>query len=140
VASWPEPESEVASWPEPEVASWPEPEVASWPEPEVASWPEPEVASWPEPQVATPPHPAPAPDPRPEPRSAARWVEPGALAAQQAQRARTGELAGEDDLDSARLLRPARRPSRSGWRRVLFILTGGLINFGRARSSCASAS
>src|SRR5207249_4889369 len=42
----------------------------------------------------------------PEPRSAGRWIEPGALAAQQAQRARNGELTGPDgDLASARLLR-----------------------------------
>jgi MinD-like ATPase involved in chromosome partitioning or flagellar assembly len=91
---------------------------------------EPVVASWPEPEDPRPAEPAPA-APRPEePRPAARWVEPGALAAQQAQRARTGELRDRGDLNTARLLRPARRPPRTGWRRVLFRLTGGLINLG----------
>ncbi|MDT7697009.1 MAG: hypothetical protein QOI75_6376 [Pseudonocardiales bacterium] len=90
---------------------------------------EPVVASWPEPEDPRPAEPAPAPRPE-EPRPAARWVEPGALAAQQAQRARTGELRDRGDLNTARLLRPARRPPRTGWRRVLFRLTGGLINLG----------
>jgi MinD-like ATPase involved in chromosome partitioning or flagellar assembly len=90
---------------------------------------EPVVASWPEPEAPRPAEPAP-PAPPEEPRPAARWVEPGALAAQQAQRARTGELRDRGDLNTARLLRPARRPPRTGWRRVLFRLSGGLINLG----------
>jgi MinD-like ATPase involved in chromosome partitioning or flagellar assembly len=90
---------------------------------------EPVVASWPEPEDPRPAEPAPVARPE-EPRPAARWVEPGALAAQQAQRARTGELRDRGDLNTARLLRPAHRPPRTGWRRVLFALTGGLINLG----------
>jgi MinD-like ATPase involved in chromosome partitioning or flagellar assembly len=90
---------------------------------------EPVVASWPEPEDPRPAEPAPPARPE-EPRPAARWVEPGALAAQQAQRARTGELRDRGDLNTARLLRPARRPPRTGWRRALFALSGGLINVG----------
>ncbi|MBO0877873.1 MAG: hypothetical protein J2P19_31240, partial [Pseudonocardia sp.] len=67
-------------------------------------------------------------------RSRVRWVEPGALAAQQAQRARTGELGlGEgDDLDATRVSRRDRRVPRSGWRRLIYMLTNGLINFGES--------
>ncbi|HEY2204976.1 MAG TPA: AAA family ATPase [Pseudonocardia sp.] len=60
---------------------------------------------------------------------AARWVEPGALAAQQAQRQRLESLP-DDELASARLLRPDRRPPRSGWRHWLYVLSGGLVNLG----------
>jgi MinD-like ATPase involved in chromosome partitioning or flagellar assembly len=93
---------------------------------------EPVVASWPEPEEPTPP--APTRRPEPEPRTAARWVEPGALAAQQAQRARIGGLADGNELGSARLLRPGRRHRhpRTGWRRAVYLLTGGLINFGES--------
>jgi MinD-like ATPase involved in chromosome partitioning or flagellar assembly len=98
-------------------------------EPETTRYREPVVASWPEPEQPRPTEPAPRPMPE-EPRPAARWVEPGALAAQQAQHARTGEIARNGELASARLLRPGRRPPRTGWRRMLFRLTGGLINVG----------
>ena len=36
------------------------------------------------------------------------------------------------DLSSARLLRPAKRPPQSGWRRVLYLLSGRLINPGES--------
>jgi MinD-like ATPase involved in chromosome partitioning or flagellar assembly len=72
-----------------------------------------------------------------ERRSAApRWIEPGAVAAEEAQRARVSELSGggeRDELASARLLRPNRRPPKRGWRHVLLVLTGGWINLGEGR-------
>jgi MinD-like ATPase involved in chromosome partitioning or flagellar assembly len=115
-----------ADYPEPEPG---EPSAPAEPAP--TGYREPVVASWPEPEQPRPTEPAPRPMPR-EPRPAARWVEPGALAAQQAQRERTGEIARGGDLASARLLRPGRRPPRTGWRRILFRLTGGLINVGES--------
>jgi MinD-like ATPase involved in chromosome partitioning or flagellar assembly len=70
-----------------------------------------------------------------EPRSAGRWTEPGAVAAQQAQRAREGELTGPDgELASARLLRQTRRPPRSGWRRALYVVSGRTVNLGEGRA------
>ena len=88
--------------------------------------------------VRTPPHrinPPPTP-----PRGTVRWVDPGAVAAQEAQRARSGlvssglEASGElpADLSSARLLRPAKRPPQSGWRRLVYVLSGKLINPGES--------
>ncbi|HTF47920.1 MAG TPA: AAA family ATPase [Pseudonocardia sp.] len=110
----------------------PDAEPAAEPDAEAApGYREPVVASWPEPEDPTPPTPTRRPEP--EPRTAARWVEPGALAAQQAQRARIGGLAEGDELGSARLLRPGRhRHPRTGWRRAVYVLTGGLINFGES--------
>lgn len=70
-----------------------------------------------------------------EPRSAGRWTEPGAVAAEQAQRARNGELIGPDgELASARLLRQTRRPPRSGWRRALYVVSGRTVNLGEGRA------
>jgi MinD-like ATPase involved in chromosome partitioning or flagellar assembly len=74
------------------------------------------------------------------PRGTARWVDPGAVAAQEAQRARSGavasgtSLAGDlpPDLSSARLLRPTKRPPQSGWRRVVYVLSGRLVNPGES--------
>jgi MinD-like ATPase involved in chromosome partitioning or flagellar assembly len=74
------------------------------------------------------------------PRGVGRWVDPGAVAAQEAQRARSGLVSsgmgalGNDptDLSSARLLRPLKRPPQSGWRRVLYVLSGKLINPGES--------
>ena len=63
-------------------------------------------------------------------RAVARWVEPGALAAQQAQRARTGALIRVDPRSAALARRSGRRPPVSGWRRMVFSLSGGLINPG----------
>jgi MinD-like ATPase involved in chromosome partitioning or flagellar assembly len=64
-------------------------------------------------------------------RDVGRWTDPSAVAAQEAQRARTGEQDPEVDLSSAYLLRPNRRrtPSR-GWRRWLYLLSAHLINPG----------
>ncbi|HWN34912.1 MAG TPA: AAA family ATPase [Pseudonocardia sp.] len=122
-----------ADYPDPEPAHQPGPAPSGSPQPsgypEPSGYREPVVASWPEPEQPRPTEPAPRPMPE-EPRPAARWVEPGALAAQQAQRARTGDIAGNGELASARLLLPNRRPPRTGWRRILFRLTGGLINLG----------
>jgi MinD-like ATPase involved in chromosome partitioning or flagellar assembly len=65
------------------------------------------------------------------------------VAAQEAQRVRSGEVASglergpgvgdlPADLSSARLLRPARRPPQSGWRRLVYVLSGRLINPGES--------
>ncbi|MBN9108963.1 MAG: AAA family ATPase [Pseudonocardia sp.] len=86
--------------------------------------------SWP------PPPPPPSwPRPRREEttRRPAGWTEPGAVAAQEAQRARTGQVdLGGGDLSSARLLRPSKRPPQSGWRRAVYVLSGKLINPGES--------
>jgi len=74
------------------------------------------------------------------PRGVGRWVDPGAVAAQEAQRARSGMVSSgmgalsDDpaDLSSARLLRPLKRPPQSGWRRVVYVLSGKLINPGES--------
>jgi len=79
------------------------------------------------------------PPPTP-PRGVGRWVDPGAVAAQEAQRARSGLVSsGLDapgdlatDLSSARLLRPAKRPPQTGWRRLVYVLSGKLINPGES--------
>ncbi|WP_232660643.1 MinD/ParA family ATP-binding protein [Pseudonocardia sp. TRM90224] len=78
---------------------------------------------------------APAPEPpvRTPPRGTARWIDPVAVAAQEAQRARSdGELPADPDLSSARLLRPAKRPPQSGWRRLVYVLSGRLYNPGES--------
>jgi MinD-like ATPase involved in chromosome partitioning or flagellar assembly len=86
-----------------------------------------------------PAHPDPAqtvPDaaPRTPPRGSARWIDPGAVAAQEAQRSRRErtEPVPPTDLSSARLLRPARRPPQSGWRRFVYVASGRLINPGES--------
>jgi MinD-like ATPase involved in chromosome partitioning or flagellar assembly len=95
---------------------------------------EPLVASWPEPEDSVPqPHPTPQPEPNPQRRPMARWVEPGAVAAQQAQRARTGQLMG-DAAGGSGTTRSGRRPPVSGWRRAVYALTGGLVNLGESPS------
>ncbi|MGI5125910.1 MinD/ParA family ATP-binding protein [Pseudonocardia sp. CA-107938] len=68
------------------------------------------------------------------PRSTARWTDPGAVAAQQAQRARANGHADVPgtDLSSARLLRTVKRPPQSGWRRAVYLLTARLINPGES--------
>ncbi|HXV92443.1 MAG TPA: AAA family ATPase, partial [Pseudonocardia sp.] len=72
-------------------------------------------------------------DPAPPVRGTARWVDPGAVAARDAQRARSdSEERSPADLSSARLLRPSRRPPQSGWRRVVYVLSGRLINLGES--------
>ncbi|MBC8090773.1 MAG: MinD/ParA family protein, partial [Pseudonocardia sp.] len=52
----------------------------------------------------------------------------GAVAAQQAQHARNPGT----DLSSARLLRPTKRPPQSGWRRLVYVLSGRLLNPGES--------
>ncbi|WP_245645663.1 AAA family ATPase [Pseudonocardia acaciae] len=76
----------------------------------------------------------PAPMREPTRRRPARWVEPGALAAQQAQRARTGQLGFGlgDGPASPPAARQERRIPRSGWRRIVYVLSRGLINFGES--------
>jgi MinD-like ATPase involved in chromosome partitioning or flagellar assembly len=66
--------------------------------------------------------------PRTPPRGG-RWTDPGAVAAQEAQQARAEPPA---DLSSARLLRQTRRPPQSGWRRLVYVLSGRLINPGES--------
>ncbi|MCW0215675.1 MAG: AAA family ATPase [Pseudonocardia sp.] len=67
-------------------------------------------------------------------RGVGRWTDPGAVAAQEAHRARTAEAALTDDADlsSARLLRPSKRPPQSGWRKFLYLLTGRMLNPGES--------
>jgi MinD-like ATPase involved in chromosome partitioning or flagellar assembly len=62
----------------------------------------------------------------------ARWTDPAAMAAQEAQQARAGAERPSADLSSARLLRPAKRPPQSGWRRMVYVLSGRLINPGES--------
>jgi len=66
-------------------------------------------------------------------RDVGRWTDPGAVAAQEAQRTRAGSDPDAADLSTARLLKPnRRRPPRTGWRRFLYLLTGRLINPGES--------
>ncbi|GAA4812462.1 MinD/ParA family protein [Actinomycetospora chlora] len=44
---------------------------------------------------------------------------------------------GTYDLSSAQLLRPSKRPPQTGWRRALFVGTGGLVNPGESTSDAA---
>ncbi len=78
---------------------------------------------------AAPPLPA-APVDTP-PRGTARWTDPGAVAAQEAQQARNP---GTSDLSSVRLLKPAKRPPQSGWRRMVYVLSGRMINPGESQA------
>jgi MinD-like ATPase involved in chromosome partitioning or flagellar assembly len=70
-------------------------------------------------------------EPRTPARGTARWIDPGAMAAQEAQRARSGDAA-RPDLATARVLAPTRRPPQSGWRRLLYLASGRLINPGES--------
>lgn len=63
------------------------------------------------------------------PPRGARGTEPGAVAAPQAQQARAEPAA---DLSSARLLRLVKRPPQSGWRRLVYVLSGRTINPGES--------
>ncbi|MFR9801632.1 AAA family ATPase [Pseudonocardia sp. RS010] len=66
-------------------------------------------------------------------RDVGRWTDPGAVAAREAQQARADSDADLADLSTARLLKPSRRrPPRTGWRRLLYLLTGRLINPGES--------
>ncbi|MFC4942549.1 MinD/ParA family ATP-binding protein [Pseudonocardia sp. GCM10023141] len=92
------------------------------------------------PSAGPPSQPFPAPErvtPVPEaartpPRGTGRWTEPGAVAAQEAQRARSGSDRPGTDLSSARLLRPTKRPPQSGWRRAVYLMTGRMFNPGES--------
>jgi MinD-like ATPase involved in chromosome partitioning or flagellar assembly len=75
---------------------------------------------------------APPTEPRTPPRGTARWTDPGAVAAQEAQRARSGRAATRPDLATARVLAPTRKPPQSGWRRLVYLLSGRLINPGES--------
>jgi MinD-like ATPase involved in chromosome partitioning or flagellar assembly len=88
----------------------------------------------PRPPVPAGAAPRPATDPaaRTPPRGSARWTDPGAVAAQEAQRARSGTDLPAADLSSARLLRPTKRPPQSGWRRLVYVLSGRFVNPGES--------
>ena len=65
------------------------------------------------------------------------WTDPAAVAAQEAQRARSGSDQHHQettDLSSARLLRQTPRPPQSGWRLAVYKLSGRLINPGESPS------
>ncbi len=118
------------------------------PGPQSRSWP---LLSGPVPAHPEPPRSEPArPDPdrsgtgpagphrplpetvvRTPPRGSAGWTDPGAVAAQQAQHARNPGGIGAD-LSSARLLRPSKRPPQSGWRRLIYVLSGRTLNPGES--------
>jgi MinD-like ATPase involved in chromosome partitioning or flagellar assembly len=70
----------------------------------------------------------------PEHRPAARWVEPGAVAAEEQQRARIGDFVAQrwDDMAPPRVSRSSRRPPRSGWRHLLYVLSRGRVNLGES--------
>jgi MinD-like ATPase involved in chromosome partitioning or flagellar assembly len=70
-------------------------------------------------------------EPRTPARGTARWIDPGAMAAQEAQRVRSGDAA-RPDLATARVLAPTRRPPQSGWRRLVYLASGRLINPGES--------
>jgi MinD-like ATPase involved in chromosome partitioning or flagellar assembly len=75
----------------------------------------------------------PSTEPRTPPRGTARWVDPGAVAAQEAQRARSGDAADPPtDLSTARMLRPDRRPPQTGWRRLVYVASGRFVNPGES--------
>jgi MinD-like ATPase involved in chromosome partitioning or flagellar assembly len=70
-------------------------------------------------------------------RGAGRWTDPAAVAAQEAQRARSGSDQHHQDtadLSSARLLRHTPRPPQSGWRLAVYKMSGRLINPGESPS------
>ncbi len=67
--------------------------------------------------------------PRTAPRDVPHWTDPVAVAAQEAQRARSPE---RTDLSSARLLRNTKRPPQSGWRRMVYVLSGRMFNPGES--------
>jgi MinD-like ATPase involved in chromosome partitioning or flagellar assembly len=64
--------------------------------------------------------------PRTAGRDTGHWTDPTAVAAQEAQQAR------QPELSSARLLRPAKRPPQSGWRRMIYVLSGRMFNPGES--------
>lgn len=85
----------------------------------------------PPPQAALPPLPVTSVDT--PPRGTARWTDPGAVAAQEAQQARN-PYASTSDLSSARLLKHVKRPPQSGWRRLVYVLSGRTINPGESQA------
>ncbi|HEY4419732.1 MAG TPA: MinD/ParA family protein, partial [Pseudonocardia sp.] len=65
------------------------------------------------------------------------WTDPAAVAAQEAQQARSGSDQRRQettDLSSARLLRQTPRPPQSGWRLAVYKMSGRLINPGESPS------
>ncbi|GAA1868374.1 MinD/ParA family protein [Pseudonocardia ailaonensis] len=118
---------------DPAPAPAPRPEPWNRPEPRRTRVDQPDPPRHPEPardDVATPPSGAHA---RPPMRDVGRWTDPGAVAAQEAQRARSDEREAPADLSTARLLKPSkRRTPRTGWRRFLYLLSGRTINPGES--------
>jgi MinD-like ATPase involved in chromosome partitioning or flagellar assembly len=118
----------------------PDDDVAAWAErgrAATAPVPPPRTGPDPVPPAQAPPTPHTAngtadPAARTPPRGA-RWTDPGAVAAQQAQQARSS-TDRPADLSSARLLRPSKRPPQSGWRRLVYVLSGRLVNPGESPS------
>ncbi|WP_433289997.1 AAA family ATPase [Pseudonocardia sp. CA-142604] len=83
---------------------------------------------------ATPPHPWRSSGAGPRSRG---WTDPAAVAAQEAQQARSGSDQRHQettDLSSARLLRQTPRPPQSGWRLAVYKMSGRLINPGESPS------
>ena len=74
------------------------------------------------PQHEPPRRPASLP-PRSAGRDTGRWTDPTAVAPQEAR---------QPELSSARLLRPIKRPPQSGWRRMVYVLSGRMFNPGES--------
>ncbi|WP_443706278.1 AAA family ATPase [Pseudonocardia parietis] len=72
---------------------------------------------------------------RPSPGSGSprpRWTAPEAVEARSAQHRRGDEPHGALDLAPSRTSHSTRRPPTSGWRRLVYLLTGGLVNPGES--------
>ncbi|MBC3189591.1 MinD/ParA family protein [Pseudonocardia sp. C8] len=61
-----------------------------------------------------------------------RWTAPEAVEARTAQHRRGDEPHGGLDLAPSRTSHGSRRPPTSGWRRLVYMLTGGLVNPGES--------
>ena len=90
-------------------------------------------AAGPTSRVAGPPAGPPAPGERAP--VAGRFTTPGRGAGVPATTGPNGPASY--DLSSAHLLRPSKRPPQTGWRRALFVGTGGLVNPGESPGDAA---
>ncbi|MDQ4119746.1 MAG: MinD/ParA family protein, partial [Actinomycetota bacterium] len=62
-----------------------------------------------------------------------RWTAPDAVQAREAQRRRSEQESGTDlEFGTPLMARNAKRPPRSGWRRVVYVLTRGYVNPGES--------
>jgi MinD-like ATPase involved in chromosome partitioning or flagellar assembly len=89
-----------------------------------------------DPTIPEPARPAEDPDLPPPPAARAarpRWTAPDAVEAREAQRRRSEQDGGGDlEFGTPLMARNAKRPPRSGWRRVVYVLTRGYLNPGES--------